>query len=110
MIGLLTSSSAGDGTKGIVNKINKLIVIDITSTDNNHVVTEVISSFEAGNIINSEVLDLVGLTFDGLAEHVVTERIEVCVFKGGIHQIVHGGVMLTSNSLLDNLKISGIKA
>lgn len=80
--------------------VDKLLVTDVTSSDNDEVVTEVVSSLKCVKVVNREVSKVVSVTFDRLAEHVVTVSVEVGVFNSGVLIVFKVVCMIGGNFLL----------
>ena len=99
----------GNASEGLVNLVNELVVVDGTGSNNNDVITEVVSSSVASEHISVEVLKLVSLTLDGLAEHVVSEGVEVGVLQSGVLVVLSGGRVLSGELLLGELNLSGVE-
>ena len=66
-----------DAAEGLLNLANESVVVDGTSTDDDHVFAEVVSSTVGGEHIGSEVLEVIGVTTLWLSHHVVTEGVEM---------------------------------
>lgn len=101
-----TGGGLGDRLEGVVNLINESGVIDVTSSDDDKVVTEVVGSLVSGEVLHGEGGKLISVTLDGLAEHVVSVGVEVSVFKGGVLEIVLVVSVISGNLLLKDLELS----
>jgi len=52
-------------------------VVNASSSDNNHVVSEVVGSSVTIESFNSKVLDVISISFNGLSDHVISVRVEM---------------------------------
>jgi hypothetical protein len=68
--------------EGVLNLVNELVVVNVTSTNNNDVVSNVVRSVEVANVVNSQGLENITVSLNGLAEHVLTVDVEVRVLNG----------------------------
>ena len=109
-VGLSTSSFLSDGAEGLTDLANKGIVIDGTSTNDNDVITAVVVSLEGTEHVSVEVLEVVRITADRLAHHVVTEGVVVAGFEGGGPRVLVQGVVLLGLLLLGHLELSGVES
>lgn len=54
-------------------------MVDVASTNNNDVITEVLGGVEVAKVINRNLLDVVAVSLNGLAHHVLSVNIEMAV-------------------------------
>ncbi len=66
-----------DAVESVVNLTNKLLVINVSSTDYNEVVTKVVGSLVGSKIVSSQVAEVVSITLNGLTHHMVSVCVEV---------------------------------
>jgi len=92
------------------NLRDKLIMVDVTSTNNNDVVTEVVSGVEITKVISWNSLDVIAVSLDGLAHHVLSVNVEMAVLKSSFHIAVVVVIMLLSNFLFNEFKLVGIES
>jgi len=78
----------------VVDGINKGIMIDISSSNNVNVISEVVGSFELCKGIGGDLLNLIGISLDGLTHHMVTEGVEMRVLKGSLMIILEVIIVL----------------
>jgi len=57
----------------VVDGVNKGVVVNISSSNNYQVISEVVGSFELCKGIRGDLLNLIGISLDWLTEHMVTE-------------------------------------
>jgi hypothetical protein len=57
----------------LVDLLNDIFVVDITSSDNNKIVTKVVSTMEISEVVDTDVLDEISVTLGWLTEHVISE-------------------------------------
>lgn len=90
--------------------LDELVVNDVASADDNDVVTVPVGGTILLKVINGQGLEIVGITLDRLAHHVVTVRVVVTVLNGGglVLSAVVG--MLGSDLTLRELELSSIKS
>jgi len=67
-------------TKILFTKVNQHLVLDLASSDNNHVLAEVISRMEVNNHVASDAVDIINVTQDRLAHHVLSVNVVVDIF------------------------------
>lgn len=61
----------------LLNQIDKLLMVDCTSSHYDDILTEVVSAVEVCNHVAIDLPNVVNVTEDGLAHHVVSKYIEV---------------------------------
>lgn len=81
-------------------------MVDVTRTNDDHVVTVVVGSTVVLKVINSEAWELISLTLDWLTEHVISVGVEVSILQSGVLQIGVGVLVISSELLLEDLKLS----
>lgn len=69
------------GTESLVALVHEGLVINTSSSDDDHVVSEVVGSSVAIESFNSQVLDVVTVSLNGLSKHVISERVEMSQLK-----------------------------
>jgi hypothetical protein len=84
-------------------------MVDVTSTNNNDVITKVVRGVEIAEIISRDVLDIITVSLNGLAHHMLSVNVEVAVLKSGLHVAVVAVLVLLSNLLLNELELVGIE-
>jgi hypothetical protein len=82
-----------------VHLFDEGVVVDGTSADNNHVFAGVVGSAVVLEVVRSEVLEVVVVTADRLAHHVVSVGVEMASLEGGgqvvlVEEVVLGGLLL----------------
>jgi hypothetical protein len=108
-VGLGASGDLGDVSERLVHHVHKLFVGDVAGTNDDEVVTEVVLGLEIGKIVNAEVSEHISITLDGLAELMVTEGVEVGVLESSVLKVRVGVLMVSSDLLLEDLKLSSVK-
>lgn len=77
MFGTLNITNlTGEVTKGLLRKVDQLLVVNVTSTDNNNIGTDVVGLVEVNDVVLIDVSDVFSGTSDGLSEDVVSVRLE----------------------------------
>jgi hypothetical protein len=109
-VGLGASGDLGDVSERLVHHIDELFVGDVAGTNNNEVVTEVVLGLELSKVVNAEVSKQISITLDGLAELMVTEGVEVGVLESSVLKVSVGVLVVSSDLLLEDLKLSSVKA
>lgn len=84
-------------------------MVDVASTNNNNVITEVVSCVEIAEVISRDVLEVVTVTLDGLAHHVLSVYVKMTVLKSGFHIAVVVVLVLLSNFFLNEFELVGIE-
>ena len=84
-------------------------MVDVSSTNNNNVITEVVSSVEIAEVVSRDVLEVVTVSLDGLTHHVLSVNVVMAVLKSCFHIAVVVVLVLLSNFLLNELELVGIE-
>jgi hypothetical protein len=106
----LSSGLLGKALERSWNLSDEFIMVDVTSTNNNDVITEVVGGVEVAKVINRNLLDVVAVSLNWLAHHVLSVNIEMAVLKGSFHVAVVVVVVLLSDLLLNELEFVRIKS
>ena len=85
-------------------------MVDVTSTYNNDVITEVVGGVEVAKVVSRNLLDVVAISLNGLAHHVLSVNIEMAVLNGCFQVAVVVVFVLLSNLLLNELEFVGVKS
>ena len=107
-VGALGSRLLGNGAEGLVYLFDEGVVVDGAGADNNDVLAGVVGSAVALEAVSSEVLEVVVVTADRLAHHVVSVGVEVASLEGGGLEVLVQKSVLGGLLLLGELKFSGI--
>ena len=106
---LLNSSFLLDAAEGLLDLTDEVVVLDGTSSNNDHLVTDEVSAAVLREDVRGKVLEVIGITTHWLSEHMVTESVEV---DGLVHSsfevLVESFVGLTL-LLLGDLKLCGVE-
>lgn len=108
-VGALTGGGLRDRLESVVDLVDEGLVVDIAGSNNNEVITEVVLGTVLLESINSEVLEVVGITADGLSHHVVTVSIVVRVLNGGAVVFAGRLLVLGGDLLFAELELSSVK-
>jgi len=92
----------------LVNGINKRIVVNISSSDDNNVISEVVGSFEGCKAVSRDLLNLIGISLDWLTELMVTERVEMTVLKSSSNIILEVSIVGRRKFLFVELEFGGV--
>ena len=84
-------------------------MVDVTRTDNDDVVTEVVSGVEISQVVSTEGLEVVAVSLDGLSHHVLSVDVEVSVLDGGLEVSLRGSLVLLSDLFLDEFELVGVE-
>ena len=93
----------------LFNGINDLGVVDITSSDNNDVFTNVVSSVVVSEVIGTKGLSKISITFNWLSHHVLSVGVEMSVLKSGLGISVVVILVFLGNLLLEEFKLSWVE-
>jgi hypothetical protein len=88
----------------LVNLADKFLMVDVTSTNDNDVIAEVVGGVELSQVISSEGMEDVSVSLLGLAHHVLSEDVEMGVLNGGLEVSVVVVFMLLAYFLLHKLE------
>lgn len=78
---------------------------DGTSTNNYHVLTEVVGLIEIDNHVTVDLIDVIDVSEDGLAHHVLSEDVIVDVLHQSLHVIVIGRLQFLPDGVLLHLEV-----
>lgn len=67
----------------MVDLVHKFIMVDVTCTDDNDVITEIVGCVEVSDSISSDVLNIVSVSLLGLSHHMFSVNVEMGVFDEG---------------------------
>lgn len=84
-------------------------MVNITSSDNNNVLTSVVGGVVVSEVVNSKSVSEISVSLDWLSHHVLSERVEVSVFKSGLRESIVVILMFLANLLFKELKFSSVK-
>lgn len=85
-------------------------MVNVTSTDNDDVVTEVVSCVEISQVVSTEGLEVITVSLDGLSHHVLSVNIVVSILDSGLEVSLSGTFVLLANLFLDELKLISIES
>lgn len=74
----------------LFGELDELLVVDVTSTDDDDVGADVVGSMEVDDLFLGDGSDVFSYTKDRLAHHVVSVRGVVGGFNGGFHLVLLG--------------------
>jgi len=99
----------GNGREVLFNGVNDLSVVDITSGDNDDVLTNVVSSMVVSEVIGTKGLSKISISFNWLSHHVFSVGVEVGIFKSGLGISVMVILVFLGNLLLEEFKLSWVE-
>lgn len=94
----------------LFDEVDELLVVDFTDSDNDEVISVVVVSVEILDVVKGNVLQVISLTSDGLAHHVVSESIEMSVLHQSALVLSVVVLMELRNFFLDNLQILRVES
>ena len=72
----------------LVDLANEFLMVDVTSSYNNDVVSKVVSGVEISNVISSQAVELVFVSLHWLSHHVFSVDIEMNIINQGVEILV----------------------
>jgi len=108
-VGTHSSAGLGDRLESVVNLVDEIVVVHITSSNNNKVITEVVLGAVLLESVNGEVLKVVSITKDRLSHHMVTVSVVVRVLNGSAVVFASGPFVLGSDLLFAKFELSSVK-
>lgn len=93
----------------MLNGVNDLLVVNITSSDNNNVLTSVVGGVVVSKVVNSKSMSEISVSLDWLSHHVLSERVEVSVLKSGFRESIVVILVFLANLLFKELKFSSVE-
>mmetsp|Transcript_119355 Transcript_119355/g.166548 ORF Transcript_119355/g.166548 Transcript_119355/m.166548 type:complete len:385 (-) Transcript_119355:291-1445(-) len=109
-VGSLGLNTLGKSVEVLVDLIDESLVVKVTSTDNNDVVTVVVGSVVVSEGINIQVLDLIAVSLNRLTHHVLSVDIEVNVLQGGLFVSGVVGFVVFAQFLLEKFELASIES
>jgi hypothetical protein len=94
--------------ESVVNLTDELLVIDVTRSNNDKIVTEVIGGLISSEIISSQVAEIICITPDWLSHHVVSKCIEVRILESSLLIMFVAVAVLSSDVLFEKFKLTSI--
>jgi hypothetical protein len=76
-IGLSCGCGFTNAVEGVVDLSDKLIVVDVACSYDNQIVTEVVGGLISSEIVSGQVAEVISISSNGLAHHVISVGIEV---------------------------------
>lgn len=98
-----------EGSEGSLNSLYNLLVGNVTGSDDNHVVSVVVGGVEVSQLVNTDSAGKISISLDWLSEHVLSERVEMSVFKSGLNISVVVVFVLHADFILDELKLARVE-
>jgi hypothetical protein len=92
----------------LLSEVYQLLMVDISSAYNDHILAKVVSLVEVNNHIAVNLVNVVNVTEDGLAHHVLTIDVIVDVLHEGFHLIVIGCFQLLPYGIFFHLQVIGV--
>ena len=109
---LLVSLHSGRPTRNsmemLLSQVYQLLMIDISSSYNDHIFAKVVSLVEVNNHIAVNLVNVVNVTKDRLAHHVLTIDVIVDVLHEGFHLIIIGCFQFLPYGILFHLQVIGV--
>jgi len=98
------------GSEVLLNGIDDLIVVNITSGNDDHVITVIVGSLVILQHTGSDGVGHISISLDWLSKHVLSEGVEVSVFEGGLLESVVVVFVLHADLILNKLKLGRVKS
>jgi hypothetical protein len=89
----------------LVDLVHKFIMVDVSSSNNNNVVSEEVGGVEVSEVISAESVENVSVTLNWLTHHVLSVYVEVSIFNGGLEVSMVVVFMLLVNFFLNKLEL-----
>lgn len=89
----------------LLNQVNELLMAHTTSTDNADVFSEIVSLEEVNDHIAVDLIDVIDVTKDGLAHHVLSENVIIDVLHQSFHVVVIGSFQLLPDGVFLHLEV-----
>jgi hypothetical protein len=111
LITVLSSNSGGlwKGRESLLDSLDNLVVGNITSGNNDDVISEVVGSVVVSQVINTQLGGQISISFNWLSEHVLSEWVEMSIFKSGLNISVVIIFVLHWNFILDEFELSRVE-
>ena len=88
----------------LLDEVDKHLMVNVTGTNDYHVLTEVVALMEVCDHVASDLTDVVDVAKNGLAHHVVFEHIEVDVLHEGLLGVLIRRLQLLPDRVLLELQ------
>jgi len=109
IVGRVKSGGLLHGSKGLVALLDEGFVGNGTGSNNDHVVSEVVGSSVAIESFNSQVLDVITISVNGLSHHVVSVRVVMSQLKSVGLQLFEVVLVISSKLLFASLELSSVE-
>ena len=83
-------------------------MIQVSSTYHNNIVSEVVGGMELSQLVHSDTVNIVPISFRGLSHHVLSVDIEVDILHSGFHVSVMVFLVFLTNLFFQLLKVISI--
>jgi len=93
----------------VLHLLDELVMDDVAGTNNDNVVTVPVGGAVLLQIVDGKVSEVVSVTLDRLAHHMVSVGVVMAVLNSGGLEFLAVGSMLGGDLLLALLKLSGIE-
>ena len=94
----------------LVDGVDELLVVDISCSDHNQVVSEVVGRVEVSQMVYSQLMNIVSISLGWLSKHVFSVDIEVDIFEKSFLIPVMVVFMLLTDLFLDQFELVGIES
>jgi len=89
----------------LLGQINELLMINGTSSNNNHIFTEIVGLMEIYDHVTLDLINIIDVTEDRLAHHMLPVDVVVNVFHKGLHMIVVSCLKFLPDSIFFQFKV-----
>ena len=89
----------------LLNQVDKLLMIDGACSHNDDILTEIVPAVEVCHHVAIDLADVVNVTEDRLAHHVVSEDVEVDVLHQGLLGVLVGRLKLLPDRVFFHLEV-----
>mmetsp|Transcript_1904 Transcript_1904/g.2747 ORF Transcript_1904/g.2747 Transcript_1904/m.2747 type:complete len:235 (-) Transcript_1904:419-1123(-) len=89
----------------LLNQVDELLVIDGTGADNDDILAEVVALVEVSDHLAVDLANVVNVTENGLAHHVIAIDVEVDVFHEGFLRVLVRSFKLLPDGVLLDLEV-----
>ena len=88
----------------LLDQVDKHLMVNVTGTDDDHILTEVVALMEVCYHVASDLTDVVDVAKNGLAHHMIFEHIEVNVLHEGLLGVLIRRLQLLPDRVLLELQ------
>ena len=89
----------------LLDKVNKLLMVYVSSANNNHVLTEIVALVEVNDHLAINLTNIVDITEDRLAHHMISKAVKVDILHQGLLRVLVCSFQFLPDRILLELQV-----